>query len=747
MTTRARLLSFALLLLLAVPAAAYRREYVVSWGGKRMAGSEVCFYRGVRGDGFTLFLSPTDVRCLPADAILDFPPGVIHAFARHKDGYATLQRDFTVYDGPPSPEQGYERLETALVRAGYVDFGAVVKHLGPKERIGLWIGSTPASLSTFIPLIPGETSIIAPAGAVLVPLMIENGAPVRAGEPLYLEPGERQSASFDRTAGGSDVVIAVRLDNDSVNDARSLLAAPEIALKSGDRIIHPVAPLYGPEESALLFFPHVPAGGAEVIVDGSMWRPVSRTIDVLPQPVTVVREPLPLVAGGSIEVHWTGSHPVASGCDEPRTPDVPLLRASLLRCTASGCSTVTNAAAPFLSAAGLTFKGIPSGSYTVTVDPPDAKRQTVSAEAIAGRRTTVDVKLSTFDFFGSVRMNGKPVQARLIFDSGQAISDADGHYAASLAGDPHGAVIHVEPCHGDHTYTVIPRAAPLSNTAYDIDVNPVRLRVRVVDAQRRPVMNAAVHYAPVRQLLADGNELWFHSPEKSTGHDGVIDFDDLPEGSLVALCATHKDFADKCSAPIDPNRLEDQFATVQFDPVAMHGRIAGHSGRGSIDFVSPAGTVTEEAALGADGGFLMRSMHAAPEHAVYVSDRHPLVVLPLPPASNTELLLQVPSAPVRTFTVTVPDNRNDMGLLGMWVGGMYVPVQALNTHLEMRGLDAVIHRDAMLRVADIAETGTISVAFGALPAGSTEFVDPFTLPQYAGVERHRVDGAAIVLTP
>jgi len=748
--TCSRIRSFILLLLLTVPAAAYRREYVVTWEGKRMPGSEVCFYRGIRGDAYSLFLSPSDVRCLPADAILDFPPGLIHTFARHKDGFASLQRDFTVYDGPRNPEQGYEKLQTRLEKAGFVDFSVVVKRIAGKQRFGIWLGSTPTSFSTFIPLVPGEMTVIAPAGAVLVPLIIENGLPIRAGEPLYLEPGERRSASFESQSNESDVIMQVRLDADSISTARSVLPAPEIALKSGDRIIHPIAPLYGPEESALLFFQHVPTGDAEVISGGSMWKTVNRIVEVLPRPVTIVREALPLVAGGSIEIRWSieGARETVSQCHEARTSDVPLLRATLLRCAGKNhCSTVANATAPFAFTASLAFNGVTPGAYTLSVEPPDGKPQSVNAEAITGRRTTLDLKLSSFDFFGSVKVNGKPVHARLIFDSGQAVSDDEGHYTATLAADPRQSIVQVEPCQGERTYAFIPRAAPSINTAYDIDINPVRLRVKVVDAQQHPVANAGVSYGPVRQVLSEGIEPWFHSPEKSTTSDGIVDFDDLPEGFLISLCAKHKDFVLKCSEPVDPKELGEKIAIVRFDPVAMHGRVAGHTGQGYVEFVNPAGVVTEDVPLDAEGAFLSRSTHTAPEHVVYVSGNRPLTVLPLPLAPPAELLLQIPAVPMRTFTVTVPDNRSDMGLLGLWVGGMYVPVQVLNTHMELRGLDSVIHRGATLRVPDIAETGTITVAFGTLPEGTREFVDPFTLPQYAGIERHRVEGTSIELSP
>src|SRR5947199_6139806 len=97
MKTRRRLFSsFVLMLFLALPALAYRREYAVTWEGARKTGAEVCFYRGTIDSAFTLFFTPGKVQCLSADTILDFPPGLIHVFARHKDGYASVQRDYTI---------------------------------------------------------------------------------------------------------------------------------------------------------------------------------------------------------------------------------------------------------------------------------------------------------------------------------------------------------------------------------------------------------------------------------------------------------------------------------------------------------------------------------------------------------------------------------------------------------------------------------------------------------------------------
>ena len=177
----------------------------------------------------------------------------------------------------------------------------------------------------------------------------------------------------------------------------------------------------------------------------------------------------------------------------------------------------------------------------------------------------------------------------------------------------------------------------------------------------------------------------------------------------------------------------------------MRGRVEGHSGQGAISIVSPAGVVTEEARLDEDGSFLLHARHSAPEYLIYLSRTHALTVLPLPIAPPADFVIEVPPAPARTFTVRAEDMKADFGLVGVWVGGRYVPLQVLNTNQELRGLDSVLYRNKSLEIRDIAETGPITVALGFPDPAARDFVDVFTLPQYAGVARVRVAGPSVVL--
>lgn len=600
-------LAVVVILLLALPALAYRREYATTVEGKRKEGSEVCFYRGIAGDALTLFFTPGDVACLPADAVLDFPPGLIHVFARHKDGYASLHRDYIVYERPPNPEKGYEKLDIPMVRAGVVDFGSSLKTLQPKQRLGLWIASSPTSSGTFLPLVPGESTILAPAEMIVVPLRIDDGLPALVGEPLYLAPGEQEPAVFQQSQDKSDVIVWTRVDRASLERVRSNLSPPAITIKASQQTYKPVAPLFV-DFNSILIFRGVPRGKAVVTLEGRMWKPVRRDIRVLSQQVTVEREQIPLIAGGSILLRWSNgdARPGAAECLPAQMTDVPRVRAALLHCTAApdgqkNCSPVSQTSAPYEMTSSVSFDGMPTGSYRVLIEPPYGERQSVAAEVVGGRLTTIDVNLPTFSFFGSVTLNGAPIHARLFFASGVAVTDRDGRYTATLAGDPLDNQIQIERCTDARTFTLIPRASPQPNVVYDIDLRLASLHVDVIDHDRAPVADASVRFSPIKQVHPEGNEVYFGSAEKQSDNEGHVSFDDVPDGFRISVCATQKRLGSKCSGPIDLKELGDRAVIVQFDPVGMRGRVEGHTGQGVITIVSAAGLVTEEAQVGEDG--------------------------------------------------------------------------------------------------------------------------------------------------
>lgn len=662
-----------------------------------------------------------------------------------------MQRDYTVNDGPRAPEEGYEKLETPLVRAAVVDFASASKTLGANQHLGLWVASTATSTGTFLPLVPGETTILTPAELTAIPLRIEGGLPVAVGDPIYLEPGEKQDAVFRSHPETSDVIVWSMLDAVSVQGARNLLHAPAITLKVGDHTFRPIVPLYMPESSTLLIFRGLPPGSATLTTEGSMWKRITREIRVLQQPVTIARDSIPLVAGGSVVIHWTSgdASTTALECGHARTNDVPLLRATLLRCAAADneqkkCASVAVTTAPYEAVSSVIFDGVPAGSYRIVLEPPYARQQSLTADAFTGRETTLPANFPSFAFFGKVTLNGKPTHARLIFSTGQAVTGADGRYTATLAADPLLNQIQVEPCDEARTLRYIPDAAPLPNSVYNVDVRLATLTVEVTDPAHSAVGGALVRFSPIKQVRPEGTEVYFGSSEKQTDVHGHVTFDDVPHGFPISVCASHERFAPKC-VPIDLAKLEDRAAVIQFDPAGLRGHIIGHTGEGVLAAVASNGVETEEAPIHADGTFLFRAPHIAPEYLVYASGARPLTVLPLPLVAPADLAVDVPAVPVRTFTVTVQNMKAPIGYVGVWVGGRYVPLQMLNAHMELRGMDVTLQPGKAVVIRDIAETALITVAYGVPLPTAKDFVDIFTLPQYAGVAQQPVQGPSVSL--
>jgi hypothetical protein len=250
---------FLLLCVIALPAQAYRREYRVAVNGQRKEGSEVCFYRGDSGKGpFVLFFSYDSVQCLPADRVLDFPPGLFHVFARHRDGYVSEHPDYFVYDGPPKPEAGYEALDIPLRSAAVLDLREAIAGAPRGASIGVWLAPTPTAGASFFPAVDGESSMLVPAERLLIPLLVVDHQPVVMGRPLMLTAGERES--LPRFARNTSVVTWVAVDPSVTQQDRDVSPPPDVVLVAHGERIKPLFPLIETPArwSTLLFFGNVP---------------------------------------------------------------------------------------------------------------------------------------------------------------------------------------------------------------------------------------------------------------------------------------------------------------------------------------------------------------------------------------------------------------------------------------------------------------------------------------------------------
>ncbi|HYI08276.1 MAG TPA: hypothetical protein VEK57_04325 [Thermoanaerobaculia bacterium] len=596
--------------------------------------------------------------------------------------------------------------------------------------------------------------MLIPAERTAVPLVIRDGLPVAIGEPLTLGAGERETVRLSAPkAGHTDIAAWVRVDRSGGVDSTIDLPPPELEATAGATTVQLLVPLAGGLSStqSLVFFRDVPIGPLQLVTGGKLWLHSEKPVEAQSGRVTAVRDPVLLVPAAALTLSWDlGTTNVQDEpCDVRSGPrPQPQLMATLERCLPSGCTPVVRERAAFTSRGVVAFEGIPAGDYQLQVVAPFAKSVSLEASLPAGRESMLSVPLKSFQFFGQVKLNGEPLRARLVFESGEALSDRTGRYTAVVAADPLTNSIRILPCDGTRAITWIPRERIAENSAFDIDLRTRTVRAKVIDSRGIPVSGAAVHFGTLQSETSDGIGYWSENTE-SDG-DGHAVFESAPADKTLILCAEHAMHARVCSRFSSRDGQPAKEVVLQFEPVLARGKVVGHQGRATLAWVDRSGRITEEVSLAqeGDGGFILRQPHGRDEYLVYVSSARPLTVFsqPEPAPPGAELVVTLPTAPVRAFTVVIPPSTGD-AFVGLWIGGRYVPLDLLVQHHDQRGSNVVPEGGKPLRFLDIAATGPIAVAYIPYLTMPGPFVDPFTRPEYANAERHVVAGAEVVIPP
>jgi hypothetical protein len=749
----------AFLLCTCVAQASYgaRREYKVTLDGARLKGGEVCFFAGESAsDPFSLFFSYDQVECLSADEVIDFPAGLFHVFARHSAGYVGAYHEFVVFPPDTKAEAGYDLMEIPLSEAGRVDFSAAVEALQEGQSLGVWIATTPDGGDGFyMPLVTGERSLLVPSGTEVLPIVVADQQPVKIGDPLMLAPRAERPAKFAGPQGG-DVVVWIRADPSVGEMDRSALRNPDVSLIVGESTVTPLFPLgrHAPLH-ALMFFKGVPPGPAQARANGATWRSNSVDIRVQRGEVTVAADPLMIIPAAAIEIlPERESDSVSLGsCRE--TGEAAAVIITLSWCGSPGaeaslCRSVASGRTFWGAEDGLTIGQLTSGWYRVAIDDGLAKPRSYPVELVVGKRSEFRVPLAdAFRLYGTVTVDGKPVRARLNFFNGVAFSDDSGRYTAIFPSNPRRNRVLVLPCDGNAVETFVPREEPIANAPFDIRIDFRDVVVTVRDGEDRPLENVGVTFSPLIRLH-DKDRPAYTSDPVTTNSDGVAKIR-VPEGFPLVFCGEPGDSSipSGCSSRIPEAELSRP-VILTLDLPGFRGRIDGHVGNGAVALVDASGSILDEASLGRDsqGQFAMRKRPRPGDYFVYTSDVRPLFVLPLPSSSGEEIVLTAPPAPIRTFALRAPAS-GPAGYVGLWVGGHYVPAQALAWHQDSRGLDIRVERGSTLTIREIAETGPIEVAVApdAPAVTGSEFVDPFTEPQNISQYRYPVTTPVVVLRP
>lgn len=387
------------------------------------------------------------------------------------------------------------------------------------------------------------------------------------------------------------------------------------------------------------------------------------------------------------------------------------------------------------NSATTTLEGVPAGSYVLRLQDSRGDLFAQPAIATAGEYTEVHATFNAFLLYGTVRRAGKPVQARLLFATGEAPSDAfTGAFTAALRRDPLANAVLVQPCDGGSPYRHIVDVAPTAGSTMDIEIPDRQLVVSVRSTTGERVAGATVEYTPMKNERTD----YYTAPAQRSDATGAVVFSQVP-GRRLRICATHDDYEGQC-AEVDARRDRETITLTMRRQAAFRGRILAPGATGFLTWVASTGIATEEVAV-TDGEFLYRQPHSANEYVIFTSPNYPLHVLRgVPPNDDgSPWEITLPTLPIRSVTVTLAaDCSQEAGIIGLWIGGRYIPLNTLVNHQQFHGNDVEVSRGGSLSVPAIATAEPIALALGPdldkMPPGQ-ELGDPLASVAYASVPR------------
>ncbi len=573
-------------------------------------------------------------------------------------------------------------------------------------------------------ILGGENAALVPAGTPLVPLVVRDGRPVRIGDVVTLNAGERRNALFTPPAPGTgDVVAWLRFEAEFAKNLEpgKSIGAPHIALVSRKGEHDALLPVTDAPSShlAFIFFRGVPAGPARVTARGDLWETAELSATVESGEVTVLGEPLPIAPAGAVTLRWRIDDDPArltagETCDGPAaakaTADAKrTLR--IVRCSgeaADDCRVhfrqelAAGATAGTASVASLT-----TGLYTAELQvPPLAPvRQEIYVEV--RRAVEVDLVAAPAAVYGLVTRGGKPVRASLSLAGHSFMSGESGAFSAVVPGAAGAGAIEVKPCDTRQPFVYHPAAPLEANSFLTIDIPHSALEVSVVDRETEKTLDDA----KVSLVVS-------HSGQAEAKTVMALQHD--PARSLYVLSPYAPREARVCASAVghEMECVEVRGGSAPAEPVviALRGR-RGTPGRvvsgepiadGLLYVVSPAGDVLQRSQIGKDGAFDLPSLPPPGAYFVLTARNQPLSLL-APQQGSGELTLTRPQTPLRNFAVQLgPTGNVERGRIAISLGAVRIPIEAFEHHQQLRGWPPLFERTRAYFVGDVAEAGAIS---------------------------------------
>lgn len=726
---------------------AHRFGFPSSLDGKPVEGSEVCFWPGKEGTARSLYFSTPVAQCLPADKVIDIPNGTWHFFGRHPKGYIYVHRTYTVTSGRDTPHD-YREVELSLEPAATLDVADAVQTLSENEHLVLWFDDGSGHLGTAIPIDKRSRSAHVAADRGFVAILVRDGNPVRVSDAMTLAPGQTMRLTgFVSKQGVGDVIAWVQLTDESLNAVR----APEhlskftssLHAKDGSRI-KPLFEIRYPRSAnyALQIFKDVPIGDAHVVLEGATWKRHVERFTVTPG-ATLLDKPLIANAAAAVKVTWaypgTGG---TSSCTADTTPRA--VKAALFACDNDACSkSIADVSLPLNDKGEQSFGGLEPGRYQVWLKVgalPVEKR-----DVLAQRGTIESLQIDGSSLFlvkGSVSRDGKPIRTQIAFINGRTASDELGRFETLLPTDPKANLVQVTDCSTGRTFTHFPKDGEIG-PATKIDINSRDFRLKVSGPSRVPLTKVATTLIVLKE---NGKGAYFTQSVNDADKDGIF-VHAVPQGRKFRLCAEAEGFAAECTEDFKDDGAAES-AEIKLAKRLKTGTVRTSVPllNGSVYFVSPNGTIIEEASVSPLGEFkyVHEPMGA---YAVVVSDNAPLNVASIE-TSDAVVTINVQDAAPRDVAVRSSRNaRYADALVGVRINGMLVPTNVLIDHQGRRGADVRLRDEGLLVLTALPSNRTLEIGVGpsleverSVARGTDVFVSPTTV---SGIEWKRATDPAV----
>ena len=752
------------LVVLAFSAATAAAETRVALTGTT-EGAEVCrFQARDREKPIERWLSAQAVTCVASDAALTFPPGFWNVFARSR---AAVSVDPILVDSAAAPAN----LAFALVPAA-----TLVLQLPPGATGVLY---SPKRVIAF----PAAERTTVPVGEELWLIVISKGLPVAVVPIAAIEAGVERVVDARSISDAPAVLGWMRVsdvDRAAIKTARGI-QLPRIEITAAGKEIV-AASLPGPDAlngAFVLFFRGVPAGEADLRLEGRGWLPFRRSVRIAPQSVTLLREPIPARASTTVMVNWSTSGDLPAldrslgSCEPPK--EAPRLELTISSCPEpkpgkgldpASCTAVRKETLRSeLTFGSVRVDEVPPGWYVAELRYGRLPPVSATEEVAPLQQRPIQVQAQYFEAYGSLTRGGAPLDddATITFPGGGL------GFAPRKTGEYRGVIkegfgvdakIDIVTCGGKRSFVLTDRAMEVwKRTRFDIDIPDNSLTITVVDTfTLMPLPAATLKYVVMSLRVRPRVPVLTRDVSQSDDGDepgkhvaGQFVIKEVPEREL-RLTISCPGYKKKEIEPFSMTRSEKKH--IDLDLVPLGGSEAKVVStrpfeNGTIFWFSSTGGETERADLAPDGTFHFEKTHYRDETMTIVSLSHPLWILRAPAVERaTPLQVRFPdTAPRRDAEVTIENMPARMvTTMGVAISGLRVPQPALTQHLTLRGVAPLVKGGDPIVIPALAESGPIDILLGPyVSQRQPQFVEPLMRGFTPSATQRLQPGSAVVV--